>query len=639
MKNRVTRMIGLLAATLVFCIATNAFAIDKNQLIQMAKLGLDDKAIIAAVDSSSADELNLTPEELGELRLQGVSDAVINHLKASGRIKGTKVKEDVKVDGVTPPDGDVNLAPPDPNSEETEEEKKAREAEIKAREDEIIKKANELNKEKDDAVVRDNKLKQYAKKLAEYKSDVEDGDNMKAARGYLEFLSLNPDPTSDEWYEAKFGLAKSVYQEGILSGASRPLLEVLMAGSEKPHFKEAFGMLQVLTRKVGYRPPVLEELTKLYVGDKNGKFKNEFNYYMGKFFFDYNRADLAIEYLSKVESGSADYPESRYVMGIAQLDESVNDIAGALKNFQGAIVSAEKSQAANKDILQLGYLALARTWYEVGLYDVALFYYQKLPSDSSRNAEATFEQAWTYFLKNDHNRALGVFHTLNSPYYAKWYFPDLYVLESTVYLNLCKFEKSQIALAEFKTRYLEKLPRLKKVLTETKEPAAYWTMMMDFKPDAKGLPPLFYNAVLDDTGFYNIYQVVKTLRAEKKALETNISSLGDFGQVVLDNVSGQLKAKIEEGGILVQQKLSGIDLELEDWSLKATQIEFDINSEEKRQLEQKLLNPGWEPANAGAGSTFFVVADDWQRWDFEGEYWLDEVPNFRSSLRTECVEQ
>ncbi len=637
MRNRVTRMIGFLAATLVFSVATNAFAIDKNQLIQMAKLGLDDKALIASIDSSSADELSLTPEELGELRLQGLSEAVLSHLKSSGRVKGAKKAPEVKDDKGT---GDVNLDPaPAPNEDESEEDKKAREAEAKARENEIVKKAEELNQAKDDAVVRDSQLKQATAKLADYKSDVESGDNMKAARGYLEFLSLNPEPTSDAWYAAKFGLAKSLYQQGILSGASRPLLEVLMAGSEKPHFKEAFKMLQVLTRKVGYRPPVLEELTKLYVGDKNDDFKNEFNYYMGKFFFDYNRADLAIKYLSNVEDGSADYPESRYVMGIAQLDESVNDIGGALKNFQGAIVSAEKSKKENQDILQLGYLALARTWYEVGLYDVALFYYQKLPADSSRNAEATFEQAWTYFLKNDHNRALGVFHTLNSPYYSKWYFPDLYVLESTVYLNLCKFEKSQIALAEFKKKYLHKLPRLKKVLTETKEPAAYWTMMMDYKPSEKGLPQLYYNAVLDDLGFFNIYQVVKTLRSEKRALEANISSLGDFGQVVLDNVSGQLKAKIEEGGILVQQRLSGIDRELEDWSLKATQIEFDIDSEEKRQLEKKLLNPDWEPAIAGAGSTFFVVADDWQRWDFEGEYWLDEVPNFRSSLRTECVDQ
>ena len=42
---------------------------------------------------------------------------------------------------------------------------------------------------------------------------------------------------------------------------------------------------------------------------------------------------------------------------------------------------------------------------------------------------------------------------------------------------------------------------------------------------------------------------------------------------------------------------------------------------------------------AEAGTTFTVVADDWQRWEFEGEYWIDEVPNYRSSLRTECVEQ
>ena len=105
----------------------------------------------------------------------------------------------------------------------------------------------------------------------------------------------------------------------------------------------------------------------------------------------------------------------------------------------------------NEEILQLGYLALARSFYEAGIYDVALYYYQKIPAESARNAEAEFETAWTYFVKNDFKRALGQFHTLHSPYYSKWYFPDLYILESAVYLNLCKYEKSKEALAPSRT--------------------------------------------------------------------------------------------------------------------------------------------------------------------------------------------
>ena len=625
---------------MVTLLSANAFAINKDQLIQMAKLGLDDKAIIAAIDSSG-NELKLTSEDVGELRLQGVSDTVIAHLKASGRVAGSGSTAP-DPDGPAPPDGDTSLEPaPAPAEGETEEDRLEREAEEKAREKEIIEKAKELNQQEKDEAVRQQQLKALGSKLGEVKKMVDRKNNMEAARRYLEFLDYAPDEASGDWYEAKFGLAKALYQEGILSGASTPLLEVLLAGADKPHFKEAFYMLEVLTREIGYNPPILEELTKLYIDDLNPEFKNDFNYYVGKFFFGYAKSDLAIQFLQKVTKDAPDYPEALYVMGIARLDEKVNDTAGALKNFQGAAQAAEARQDGNEEILQLGLIALARTWYEVGLYDVALYYYQKIPAESARNAEATFEQAWTYFVKNDFRRALGVFHTLHSPYYSKWYFPDLYIMEAAVYVNLCKFERAQIAMAEFQQRYLDKKPRLDKFLAETTEPEAYWTAMMTYsgQDSDQGIPAMFMNALLDDLEFYNAYNVVQTLKREKGALEGNIGKLGEFGQSVLDRVNEQLKTKIESGGILVQQKFTALSQELQNWQTQTDKLSIDIDSEEKKQLEQQLRNPEWKPPKASGGTAFLVVADDWQRWNFEGEYWIDEVSSYRSSTRSECVEE
>lgn len=644
-RRRLANWVGVALAASLLVTSPAVFALDKNQIVQMSKLGLDDKAIMGAIDGAGS-ELVLSPEDVGELRLQGVSDAVIEHLKKSGHVSDTVKTSTPTSTPTTPKDiapavGDGVEPAPAPAEGETEEEKAERERLQKEREAEIVKKAEELNAQKAAEAQRNARIEQLARRLPEAAEMVDSQENMDAARLYLEFLSLNPDEGSDHWYEAKFGLAKSLYQQGILSGASTPLLEVLLAGADRSHFGEAFEMLENLTREIGYRPPVLEELTQLYIGDTSAEFQAKFNYYMGKFFFDYNKSDLAIEYLTKVPQDAPDYPESMYVMGIARLDPAVNDIAGALYNFQSAIVAGEAEPGGNQEILQLGYLALARTWYEVGLYDVALFYYQKIPNTSSRNAEATFETAWTYFLKNDYKRALGSFHTLHSPYFSKWYFPDLYILEATVYINLCKFNQAKIALAEFQKRFLDKEPRLSQYLVATTEPRAYWEAMMGIKTlnDNSPLPRMFAEAVLDDIEFYNIYTVVQNLKSEKAALETNIGSLGEFGQSVLDRVDEQLNTKIEEGGILVQQKLSEIDKELMDWDLKATQISFDIESEDKRQLEAQLLNKAPTVAKADTGTTFLIVADDWQAWDFEGEYWIDEVPNYRSSLRTECIEQ
>lgn len=643
-RSGLKRLVGsLLCVALLSAPVASALALDKNQIVQMSKLGLDDRAIIGAIDAAG-DELELTSEEFEELKKQGVKASILEHLKNSGHVQGGEPTAPAP----PVPGGDFDLEPapaPAPGEGETDEDREEREREERERAAEIEKKADELNRQRASAEQRAGQIEIVARKLPGAATALKARNNMQAARTYLEFLALDPDPTSNEWYEARFGLSKALYQQGILSGATTPLLEVLMAGAEKPHFEEAFAMLNELTRKIGYRPPILEELTRSYVGDKSATFQNSFNYYMGKFFFDYNRTDLAIEYLNKVEAKSKEYPSGLYLMGVAQLDPSVNDIGGALRNFERAILAAEAAQSEeNDEVLQLGYLALARVFYEVGLYDVALYYYQKLPENSSKNASALFEQSWTYFLKNDHQRALGVFHTLNSPYFSQWYFPDLHILEATVYLNLCKFPQSLASMSAFQQKFLDKRPLLQDYLQETSDPVEYWQMMTvamekGSKKSTKTLPPIFVNAVLENVSFYNIYNVVEALHVEKRALEQNIAALGEFGEEVLGRVDEQLETKIQEGGIMVQQRLSAVDQELQDWEIKAMQISFDIDSEERRQIQERLVNPDYVQAKAAGGTTMLIVADDWQPWPFEGEYWVDEVTNYRSRLRTECVEQ
>lgn len=626
----------LLVAAMWTAPVSSAFALDKNQIIQMSKLGMETNAIKGAIDGAGS-ELKLSPEEVGELRAAGVDDEVIAYLEATGHVEGADDTETGGEEAPAPADDGTDSGPsPAPAPGEEEEAKEYTEEELEKLAEE---KAKEINEEKKAEEARQRKIAAEARKLPQAKRAVQNGDNMSAAKTYLRFLSLNPDPEGDDFYAAKFGLAKALYQEGILSGAANPLLDVIMAGAQRPHFKEAFYMLEELTKRIGFLDPRLEEMTKFYVGDMNAKFKNDFHYYLGKFFFDYNRGDLAVQYLDKVEKGAQDYPEALYLKGVAQLEQQKQ--GEALKNFERAIVAGEQEPGGNEEILQLGYMALARVFYEVGYYDVALYYYQKIPSKSARNASATFETAWTYFMKNDYKRALGTFHTLHSPYYSEWYFPDLYILESAVYLNLCDFDKSKEALATFQQSYLDKRPRLQKFLTETTEPKAYWTALTgiyqkDQPKEARGLPPMFANAVLDELEFYNVYGVIQTLKKERNALKQNVSALGEFGEQVLGSVESQLDTKIEEGGILVQQKLSEVNKELENWELKAYEIKIDIDTEEEAKLEQRLQSQAVEEDDVAQGTTLLIVADDFTPWPFEGEYWADEVNNYRSRLRTQC---
>ena len=97
--------------------------------------------------------------------------------------------------------------------------------------------------------------------------------------------------------------------------------------------------------------------------------------------------------------------------------------------------------------------------------------------------------------------------------------------------------------------------------------------------------------------------------------------------------------KVDEGGLLILNKFNALQQDLLNLESKSLEISIDIDNEERENLERKLRNPDAEQAQSAGGTTLLIVADDWHPWPFEGEYWLDEVPNYRSNLRTECVEQ
>jgi tetratricopeptide (TPR) repeat protein len=467
---------------------------------------------------------------------------------------------------------------------------------------------------------------------------------MQAAKIYLEFLSLDPDPESDAYYRAKFGLASALFKDGVYSGAQGPTLEVLMSGPDKPHFVDAFYMLRTLTRENGYEPPQLQDLTKFYIENLSIEFQDDFHYYLGKFFYNYKQYELAFTYLEKVTKDSPNKGAALYLTGVAQIDPEVKKYRSAVGSFQNAILTAERVEDTDPEIRELAYLALARVAYEATNYDGALYYYNKIPRLSPRRATALFESSWTYFLKNDYNRAMGAFHSLHSPYYEQWYYPDLYILESTVYLNLCKFQSAKGSIVAFKTRFIDQQPLLQNFLQNTVNPEEFYNALSSIYEKKNtgediGLPMIFAQGIYSNIDFFNSHRVINNLVEEEAKLQANLAGLGDFGAEVLERVQTARKTQLLDAGIKINQALTVIDQELTDWSVKASEIEFDIGAAEADKVKAELINPDYIPPSATEGTTLFVVADDWQYWPFEGEYWVDEIGNYRSFLNSECIEQ
>ena len=173
---------------------------------------------------------------------------------------------------------------------------------------------------------------------------------------------------SEETYNANYGMAIALVNAGMWQSGASKLLDVVRAGPDKPFFDEAFVKLRELRRKINYRSPALEDLTKFQVLKYPQDFQDGYNYFVGEFLKDIGMAAESKVFLEKVHANADDYAKAQYLLGlIAFEDESADkrtQLRDASQAFQKAVVAADKQGKAGQPVVDLAYLALARLTYE-----------------------------------------------------------------------------------------------------------------------------------------------------------------------------------------------------------------------------------------------------------------------------------
>ena len=136
-----------------------------------------------------------------------------------------------------------------------------------------------------------------------------------------------------------------------------------------------------------------------------------------------------------------------------------------------------------------------------------------------------------------------------------------------------------------------------------------------------------------DADFHRLHRVITQLQDELTLLDEMESSLGSRGETSRSLVEGDLSNRQLEVAVLVHDLIQDLLDELDDWWFKSQEVSIEIADLEARYLEA-ILRSGENAIQEG--TTFVIVADDWQYWPWEGEYWLDEVGSYRGNLTTRC---
>jgi len=664
---------------------SSGFAISKGEIITLAKLQISEDEIIAAIDKDRT-IFNLTINDILELKNAGVPEKVIRFMLATPQ----KYAAADTGDAAGPGDAAKPADTPKPIEEKTPEEIRA-EAE-RARLDALrLKREQEKAQEAQQAAYAQGQLKagmEYA----------EDGRFVDAILHFQDFITKNNyPPDSDEYYNARYGMALALVQANLYESAANLLLEIVLQGPDKPFFQGAFSHLGKMRKKVAYSPPDLEQLTQFFVGNFSRQFQDEYSYFLGEFFYEGNNYSMSLKYFEQVSTDSPTYGKARYLTGLIQVANQM--YKSAVGSFQVAIEATGENKS-EIHVAHLAYLALARIAYETGNYDGAIYYYRKIPRSSTRLAEAFYEMGWTYFMKQDHMRSIGTFHALHSPFFSEYFYPELWILEATVYMNLCQYDNARASLEMFKRHVSAKGVPLSQFMRNMRTQAEYWMAYQDIANGAGSqyqLPIELLYPIMVNPDVYLLYRTIRQIEHEKTLIKDAGGKLGAWADETLSMLEGQRISRINEIGIKIQMAFRMLQKELRDYQVKVTEIELDLNQVEMEKIEastQELLEEqmlqdavnailrlmqvgkttdeilayvkGQEvyekfrekhvqalverevdkkivsyiedllESDEESGGSPAIVGGDSLEWPFEGDYWEDEIWGYRSFLREEC---
>lgn len=629
----------LLAAAVTLLMATSAWGITVDNVIQMHKSGLPAQVIVQTIQSTGS-AFSLTPVEMKKLEEAGVPKEVVEVMMAAGG-------------GAAPaPEPAPEPGPADPLEKlrADEESEKAR-IEEEARIREAARRAADSERAKMAAEERTR----IAQALAKATEALEDRNYYEAAREFDAFIR-NSEPNKPSVAEARRGLADALYGLGLYGNAAGIYEDLLKQGVESSVFEPAFNGLRECSRRISYNPVTLETLTTHFVGGFGPAFQDSYNYFLGKFFFDYNRNEDARRYLGEVKDGAADYADAQYLLGLIGVLEAgdtpgegqegadwARGLIGSTQHFQAAVTAAGKRDEPR--IQHLAFLALARIAYSLGSFDAAIFYYRKVPSDSTSYVNSLLESGWSYFLKGDVSRGMGIFHTLDGPDYQSDYIPDTFLLEATVFMNRCHFDWARDAIERLRERYLVMKQPLGQFMTEYASPEALYRAFV-LRQTRRGvdLPDLLRAAVISNSEFNDLYTSVTKYRREVARIKRDTDKFGaDLAGRLLETVESRQKEGTLALGIKLNQLLQQLDEGLTDLEVQTTEIRIEIDEAAAEELEKSIqkdlqgekADETVAEAEAQAAASIFV-GDKYVSWPFEGEYWADEINSYRSDLRDAC---
>ncbi len=413
--------------------------------------------------------------------------------------------------------------------------------------------------------------------------------------------------------------------------------EEIRRGGEGRYLRQSLGKLSYLSNVLDSDVLLKYAVSRIQINQFPAESRDLFFYRYGELKLKEGSFEEAARAFSKVEADSAVYPQALYKQGLSYAEN--NQLGKATSAFE-ELLSRNQSKPVTDTNRVNANLGLARLYYQGKKWDTSLNYYRQIPRDTLQWHDALFEMSWAMMMAGQFRSASSNFHTLHSPYYESQYAPESLLLRAIVYLYICRYDEMEKVLELFDRIYKPVLANTSQMLDRSEDSRIYWDEVKKSiderknkkdKKTFKRLNDITMSSILKQSLIRSNVHYYEMLMAENQLISKmspgwQQSALGKFGKRIIERRRVSTQDLV---GKLTRNHLLKMKSELRDFFEQNDFLKLEMLGGKKEVVAKELSGRKIQRKQITDDATRnFFIANGYEYWPFQGEYWLDELGNY-----------
>lgn len=364
-------------------------------------------------------------------------------------------------------------------------------------------------------------------------------------------------------------------------------------------------------------------------------------YILAKRLMKLGRYDEALKELSGISSDHSSYPFVQNMRG--SLQSHLGNEKVAEEDYRLCVAASERRMGKADNMAQKEQLEINRDYCLAGIarvqfgrkdYAKAEVNYLDISKDSFVWPEILFEEAWTSYYTKNYNRTLGKLVSYKAPVFDFIFKPEVEVLKALTYMKMCLFDDAKKTVDGFYEELLNPSRELRTfIVGNGKSYRRYYDLMSAHEEGKQSSLPIVdsvLKSIQKDGAYIELKSALTGAIAEYNALRKKSNS--SLRSNLMKNVQTLLDEYRTILGAYVRAGLVGKYSELYSAFQGMSYIKLEVLAQRKEQLYRTDTESGGK-----RGDVKYIERNDKQYfWNFNGEFWADELGDYVFALRSEC---